>query len=80
MEFGDVTVNYKAIVLPGFGNSGCDCGLDFSDAKNRPFISGTAWFDDDGSFDYTYGPKANKQKMLKVRRSCPVSVGTEAGK
>ena len=74
-----VTVNYKAIMLPGFGNS-CDCGIVEADVKDRPFISGTAWFDDDGTFGYTYGPNKNKRKMLKVRRSCPVSVGTEAGK
>ena len=75
---GAVTVNYRAIVLPGFGNSSCDCGVYDQEARSRPFISGTAWFDDDESFQYIYFK--DKWKWLKARRSCPVSVGTEAGK
>lgn len=79
MSGGSVWVEYRGIVMPGWGSNTCnDCGLGGVEASYRPFISGTAWFEDSGSFDYT--TTRGKVKDLKVRRSVPISIGVEAGK
>lgn len=76
-ENGGVTVTWKGVMLPGFGDGDCECGVGGEEAKDCPFISGAAWFDDNAS--YYYGT-ASKSKALTVRRSVPVSVSkTEAG-
>ena len=67
-------MSFSGVVMPGWGDSGEDCGdcgtikID----KARPFISGTAWFNDE--FENAL------HKKVKVRRSCPFSVGVTAGK
>ena len=79
MSGGSVWVEYRGIVMPGWGSNTCnDCGLGGVEASYRPFISGTAWFEDSGSFDYT--TTRGKIKDLKVRRSVPITIGVEAGK
>lgn len=79
MSGGSVWVEYRGIVMPGWGSNTCnDCGLGGVEASYRPFISGTAWLEDSGSFDYT--TTRGKIKDLKVRRSVPITIGVEAGK
>lgn len=73
-EEGNKSMSFSGVVMPGWGDSGEDCGdcgtikID----KARPFISGTAWFNDE--FENAL------HKKVKVRRSCPFSVGVTAGK
>ncbi|MBR4652708.1 MAG: hypothetical protein IKO72_05045 [Kiritimatiellae bacterium] len=68
------TMSFSGVVMPGWGDSGDDCGdcgaikVD----KSRPFISGTAWFNDEFENEV--------HKKVKVRRSCPFSVGVISGK
>jgi hypothetical protein len=78
MEDGDAKFSYQGVVMPGWGDGNCDCGFDTPTDKSRPFISGAAWFTDGTSYSYT--ALKGKKKYIKVRRSCPVSVGTQEGK
>lgn len=73
-ENGNVTMTYRAIVLPGWGASGCtDCAVGIQAAPDRPFVSGAAWCKD----AFTYDGAA---RTTKVIRGCDVSIGLEAGK
>ncbi len=76
LPFGTVnkTMTFSGVVMPGWGDGGSECGdcAPVKIDKSRPFISGTAWFDDE--FENDSGRK------VKVRRSCPFSVGVVAGK
>ena len=76
METGAKTFKFSGVVMPGWGQGkdGEACGECSASAtdRSRPFISGTAWFEDEllGEAD----------KKVKVRRSCPFSVGVVSGK
>ena len=71
-----VTLTYQGVVMPGWGSQGCtSCGVGGVDALARPFISGTAWFND----EYRYEDAKGRPRAISVRRSCPFSVGVEAG-
>lgn len=73
---GGVTFTYKGVVMPGWGSEECtDCGMGGTEAKLRPFISGTAWFDD----TIKYTDARGKVRSTTVRRSCPFSVGVNPG-
>ena len=62
--------------MPGWGSEECtDCGMGGTEAKLRPFISGTAWFDD----TIKYTDARGKVRSTTVRRSCPFSVGVNPG-
>ena len=70
-----VTMSYKGVVMPGWGSFECTtCGEGGVEAALRPFISGTAWFDD--TFTYEVNGAV---RSLKVRRACPFSVGVNPG-
>ena len=77
-EKGNKTLTYKGIVMPGWGDGNCgECNpaagaIDTS----RPFISGTAWFND----TYEYEDVLGRIRKVTVRRSVPFSVGVQAGK
>ena len=70
-------MTYKGVVMPGWGSEECtDCGTGGSEAKLRPFISGTAWFND----TLEYEDENGRDRTVTVRRSVPFSIGTESGK
>ena len=74
---GTVTATYKGVVMPGWGSEECtDCGMGGSEAKLRPFVSGTAWFNDTLEYDDEKG----RDRKATVRRSVPFSIGNESGK
>ena len=69
------TVKYAGVVMPGWGSQECgDCGLGGVEVTLAPFISGAAWFDD--VCTYVSG---GASRTARVRRSCPVTVGVNAG-
>ena len=73
-ENGYAVMKYRAVVLPGWGASGCDdCAPGVQPAPERPFISGAAWVKD----TFTYEQAA---KSVKVVKGCEVTVGIEPGK
>lgn len=73
-ENGYATMKYRAVVLPGWGASGCDdCAPGVQPAPERPFISGAAWVKD--TFEYDQAAKSTK-----VVKGCEVTVGIEPGK
>ncbi len=79
-KLGGITMTYKGVVMPHWGNSDCEAcgygpGSGGADAKLRPFISGAMWFND--SFEYE--DDAGKSRTITVRRGCPFSVGEKAG-
>jgi len=75
-ENKDVKVTYQGVVMPGWGSQECgDCGLGGKEASYRPFISGTAWFND----TLTYTDVNERVRTVTVRRSCPISVGVKPG-
>ena len=75
-------MTYKGVVMPGWGSDSCTaCGytVDYpggADAQLRPFISGTAWFNDDIEYEDVNG----KSQTLSVRSGCPFSIGTQTAK
>ena len=76
---GDRTLTYKGIVMPGWGDGNCgECSVQAGGATDmsRPFISGTAWFND----TYEYEDELGRIRAVTVRRSVPFSVGVQAGK
>lgn len=79
-KLGGITMTYKGVVMPHWGNSDCEaCGYGAgsggADAKLRPFISGAVWFND----TFEYEDDNGKTRMITVRRGCPFSVGEKAG-
>jgi len=73
-----VTLSCKGVVLPGWGNAdcaACSMGGGGSEVLLRPFISGTAWFDDTFDYDDARG----RARRCADRRSVPFSVGLIAG-
>jgi len=73
-EDGYATMKYRAVVLPGWGESGCaECAPGVQPAPERPFVSGAAWVKD----TFTYDGAARRTKVV---RGCEVSIGVEAGK
>ena len=73
---GTVTVSFKGVVMPAWGSQECaDCGLGGFEATLRPFISGTAWFND----ALHYVDELGRARTVTIRRSCPFSVGVKAG-
>ena len=76
-----VTFAYQGVVMPGWGSQDCtSCGYSVdvdggAEAPFKPFISGTAWFDDTLEYVDAYG----KTRTATVRRSTPFSVGVKAG-
>lgn len=73
-----VTLSYAGVVLPGWGSQNCAaCGMGGggSEAQLRPFISGTAWFDDTFDYDDVRG----RGRQCADRRSIPFSIGVLAG-
>ena len=78
-ESGNTTLTYKGIVMPGWGDGNCgECSTQAGGATDtsRPFISGTAWFNDTYEYEDEYG----RIRKATVRRSVPFSVGVQAGK
>ena len=78
-ESGKTTLTYKGIVMPGWGDGNCgECSTQAGGATDtsRPFISGTAWFNDTCEYEDEYG----RIRKATVRRSVPFSVGVQAGK
>ena len=79
---GGEKMTYKGVVMPGWGSDSCTaCGFvtDYpggADAQLRPFISGTAWFNDDIEYEDVNG----KSQTLSVRSGCPFSIGTQTAK
>lgn len=79
LENGNVTMTYKGVVMPGWGtSSSCEggCSAGGPEAARRPFISGTAWFNDTLEYDDENG----RVRKVTVRRSVPFSIGAESGK
>ena len=73
---GTVRATYKAVVMPGWGSASCVvCNPGSDETKERPFISGAAWFTEKLSYDGANG----RSRTVNVKRGCPVSVGLEAG-
>lgn len=73
---GTVRATYKAVVMPGWGSASCVvCNPGSDETKERPFISGAAWFTEKFS---GYGANG-RLRTVNVKRGCPVSVGLEAG-
>ncbi len=79
---GGEKMTYKGVVMPGWGSDSCTaCGFvtDYpggADAQLRPFISGTAWFND----DFEYEDASGKSRTISVRSGCPFSIGTQTAK
>ena len=79
---GGEKMTYKGVVMPGWGSDSCTtCGFtpDYpggADAQLRPFISGTAWFND----DFEYEDANGKSRTIAVRSGCPFSIGTQTAK
>lgn len=73
-------MTYKGVVLPGWGSDECTaCGYSEEtsggvEAQLRPFISGTAWYNDNSEFF------DERERTISVRRSCQFSIGTQSGK
>lgn len=73
-EEGYAVMKYRAVVLPGWGDSGCsDCAPGVQPAPERPFVSGSAWVKD------TF-VGSGESRPAKVVRGCEVSIGVEFGK
>ena len=75
-----VTMTFAGVAMPGWGNGDCgDCGVDSgkggAEAKLRPFVTGTAWFND----TFNYVDTAGRDRTETVRRSCAISIGVNAG-
>lgn len=69
-----VMAKYRGLVMMHWG-AGCGvCNLG-SELNLRPFISGTAWFDD----DYSYPTAKGGLETLSVRRGCSFTVGVNPG-
>ena len=72
---GAARTTYKAVVMPGWGSASCVvCNPGTEETRERPFISGAAWFSD--KMQYKDG---NRTRSLNVKLGCPVSVGLEEG-
>ena len=72
---GSARATYKAVVMPGWGSASCVvCNPGTEETRERPFISGAAWFSD--KLQYKAG---NRTRSLNVKLGCPVSVGLEEG-
>ena len=70
----NVMVNFRGIVLPGWGSTECgSCGLD-EDEKARPFGNGACWFADTEGYSDSLG----RERKASVRRGCAVHIGSEA--
>lgn len=73
---GFAEMEFRAVVLPGFGSASCtECGGD-DEATVRPMVCGAAWLDD----DIDYVDALGRTKTTTTKRGCAVSVGKEAGK
>ena len=75
-----VKMTYKGVVMPGWGAQDCTAcgpatGTGGAEAKLRPFVSGTAWFNDTLNYTDAYG----RGRTAKVRRSLPFTIGAQAG-
>ena len=77
-ESGNMTLKYQGIVMPGWGDGNCgECNpAAGATDTSRPFISGTAWFED----TFEYEDDLGRARTAKVRRSVPFSIGVQAGK
>ena len=77
VDFDDgssATAMYRGVVMMHWG-TGCGvCNLG-SDLSLRPFISGTAWFND----AYTYTTEKGSVSTKSVRRGCSFTVGVNPG-
>ena len=73
---GAARATYKAVVMPGWGSASCVvCNPGSEESKDRPFISGAAWYKENLSYS-----DANKRKRtVGVSSGCPVSVGIQEG-
>ena len=75
-----VKMTFAGVAMPGWGNGDCgDCGVGGGmggvEAKMRPFVTGTAWFND----TFSYEDAAGRERTESVRRSCAISIGVNAG-
>ena len=81
-KLGGKKMTYSGVVMPGWGSADCTaCGYSADkdggvESQLRPFISGTAWVNE----DVKYVDAAKRNKTISVRRGCPFSIGTQAGK
>lgn len=74
-DLGYAPMNFRAVVMPGWGSSNCiSCGGS-EEATERPFICGAAWTTDYIAYEDALG----KTRSAKAQRGCAVSVGTAAG-
>ena len=73
-------LTYQGVVMPGWGSAECTaCGFSGGDggveAQLRPFISGTAWFNENVKYN-----ASGRTKTISVRHGCPFSIGSQSGK
>jgi hypothetical protein len=68
-----VTALFKGVVLPGWGAASCSTCSEGT--TQRPFVSGSCFFSD----VLRYTDRAERNRTLSVKRSCPFSIGSEPG-
>ena len=71
-----VKMMFNGVAMPGWGSQSCtSCGTGGAEAQLRPFITGTAWFND----MYRWVDERGRDRSETVRRSCAISIGVNAG-